>query len=175
MKTKNIGTYSIYLLILLFCITTSCKNPPPVKQKVVCDFELDVEYVPDYSLQLVTGKIYYYLNEKEINVIRRSNIVYIKDDTLFSKKYINDSLLTFFCSLQLDTLKELYNRNGVFEFSGTSTALRYKKGTYEKYVRVQSDSHPATDEIILTINKIVPEGCKIRIPKTEEYKMDTLQ
>jgi hypothetical protein len=170
-------TYFIYLLIILLYLASSCISKTeslPVKEKVVCDFELEVEYVPDYSLRLVTGTIYYRLNEKEINVIRHSNIFSIKDDTLFSKHYINDSLLTFFCFLQLDTLQELYNRNGVFEFSGISTELIYKKGAYEKIVRVHNDSHPATDEIILTINRIVPVAYQIRIPKAEEYKIDSL-
>ncbi|WP_018343829.1 hypothetical protein [Cytophaga aurantiaca] len=165
--------YFIYLLTIFLCATTACINEPEpqVKQRelVSCDFNIKVVYVRSYFLKLGLGTLIYEINKDEIKITNHSDIVYIKDTVVFSKQSIGDSLVDYFCSLQLDSLEGEYNRNNRAIFSGTSTLIRYKKGDYEKGIWLQNDSHPATDEIILTINKIVPEAYQIKIPKAGEY------
>jgi len=143
--------------------TSFADNKSKQKNTKAISFKLNIEYIRDYSMKIYEGTFIYHLNEKEISVTIHYDIVDMKDTTVFTKKINNDALLAYFSNLNLDTLKSEYNNKKIMFCSGTSLYIKYKKENKIKEIYLHCYSHNTINNILLNINKLVPDKYKFKL------------
>jgi hypothetical protein len=138
----------IIITFITFVFATSCKNDGR------SNFSLTIKhYAGAAGLTLI-----YQLDENGLQIDTNCDLENCKQKTIYSRAFSrseSDSILSFLNSLQLDTLKPLYQTKGVWD--GLVTRLKFRKSLFSSQLSTfENFNTPTTDTLFKFVDNLIP-------------------
>jgi len=169
MKKNAYSTLIIILLLALILCSNNC-----IKAQTNIDKKFDIKpftasilnsfYAEAYSIQIV-------LTDKNLKIIFKSDLVGIKDTTVFTKTLQPTDTLQQISEIDISKLKDYYENLCIED--GSQITVIIDKDNTTKTVHVSNYYQEDIGKIIYLVNSLVPKEYKVWYDKEElvaEYK-----
>jgi hypothetical protein len=127
-----------------------------------CDSTVVIISTSDHDLAF---GIQYIIKDNNLIVLLKGGHAEKDDSILFQKKLLENPLLIRVQSMNIDSLKPIYENPCIV--GGTEIFLIVKKGSKQKLIKLSNYHHPLFGELIELINDYVPSEYKISYNKEE--------